>query len=473
MHLGIRLLFGVFLILGVATFFVLRVFVNEVKPSVRDVLEEVMIDSANAFAELAAPDMANGVIANGGFAAAMKAYNQREPSAKISGLTKESVDFRVYVTDAKGVVQYDSENIAVGQDYSRWRDVLLTLRGEYGARVSRDAERDDGTAVFYVAAPIAYAGERIGVLTLAKNSSTVAPIIDRAERKILVSGAWLIGLSLLIGVIATWWVVNAVRKLAQFADEVEAGRKTTTPELPGELGKLARAMHGMRERLEGKRYVENTVRALTHEVKSPIAAIRGAGELLGEVLPEAERLKFSATVVEQSERMLRTVDRLLELSKLEVRYAPMHREAVNLVAIAKEIVANAKSRNAEIDLALVSEEDIIVNGDREAISLAMTNLVENAVAFSPSHSPIRIEISQVKALVYVDIVDQGVGFADFASERVGERFVSAPRPEGGAKSSGLGLAISKQVAELHRGELTLVSARSPTRVRLSFPSSIA
>ncbi|MGL5005260.1 MAG: two-component system sensor histidine kinase CreC [Casimicrobium sp.] len=469
MHLGIRLLFGVFLILGVAAFFVLRVFVNEVKPSVRDVLEEVMVDSANAFAELAAPDLVNGTIANGGFAAAMKAYNQRELSARISGLKKESVDFRVYVTDAKGVVQYDSENIAVGQDYSRWRDVLLTLRGEYGARVSRDTERDDGTSVFYVAAPIVHEGQRIGVLTLAKNSSTVAPIIDRAERKILVSGAWLIGLSLAIGVLATWWIVHSVRKLARFADEVEAGQKTTAPELPGELGKLARAMHGMRERLEGKRYVENTVRALTHEVKSPIAAIRGAGELLREPLPDAEREKFSATVVEQTERMQRTVDRLLELSKLEVRYAPANLESVDLVAIAKEVIANAMSRNANVTIEFAGVESAKTSGDREALLLAISNLVENAIAFSPSDSPIRVEIATEGLQTHIDVIDHGLGFAEFAVDRIGERFVSSPRPDGGSKSSGLGLAIAKQVAELHRGSLTLVSARAPTRVRLSFP----
>jgi two-component system, OmpR family, sensor histidine kinase CreC len=469
MHLGLRLLFGVFLILGVATFFVLRVFVNEVKPSVRDVLEEVMVDSANAFAELAAPDLANGTIANGGFALAMKAYNQRELSARISGLKKESVDFRVYVTDAKGVVQYDSETIAVGQDYSRWRDVLLTLRGEYGARVSRDAERDDGTSVFYVAAPIVHAGQRIGVLTLAKNSSTVTPIIDRAERKILVSGAWLIGLSLLIGVVATWWIVHSVRKLARFADEVEAGQKTIAPELPGELGKLARAMHGMRERLEGKRYVENTVRALTHEVKSPIAAIRGAGELLREPLPEAVREKFSATVVEQSERMQRTVDRLLELSKLEMRYTPANLETVDLVSIAKEAMANAKSRNDGVRIELSGVESATIEGDREALSLAIANLLENAIAFSPTDAPIRVEIDKNATQINVDVIDQGPGFADFAIDRIGERFVSSPRPDGSAKSSGLGLAIAKQVAELHRGTLTLVSARVPTRVRIAFP----
>jgi two-component system, OmpR family, sensor histidine kinase CreC len=469
MHLGLRLLFGVFLILGLATFFVLRVFVNEIKPSVRDVLEEVMIDSANAFAEIAAPELANGTIANGSFATAIKAYNEREPNARVSGLVKKTVDFRVYVTDAKGIVRYDSENVAVGQDYSRWRDVLLTLRGEYGARVSRDAQRDDGTSVFYVAAPIVHNGERIGVLTLAKNSSTVGPFIERSERKILVSGAWLIGLSLLIGVVVTLWIVSAVRKLARYAEHVEAGQRMAPPELPGELGKLARAMNGMRERLEGKRYVENTVRALTHEIKSPIAAIRGAGELLQEPMTEVDQKRFAASIVEQTERMQQTVDRLLELSKLEGLSAPMRRNAVDLGALAREVVAIAKSRYPRALIELKASEAAIVQGDDEQLRLALSNVIDNAINFSPPDSPIVCEIMHDEKNVLVDVIDHGPGFADFAAEKVGERFVSSPRPDGSPKKSGLGLAIAKQVAELHSGALTLVSSRAPTRVRISLP----
>jgi two-component system, OmpR family, sensor histidine kinase CreC len=468
MHLGLRLLFGVFLILGLATFFVLRVFVNEIKPSVRDVLEEVMIDSANAFAEIAAPELANGTLVSGAFATAMRAYNAREPNAKVSGLVKKSVDFGVYVTDAQGIVRYDSENVAVGQDYSRWRDVLLTLRGEYGARVSRDAERDDGTSVFYVAAPIVHQGQRIGVLTLAKNSATVGPFIERSERKILVSGAWLIGLSLLIGVMVTLWIVGAVRKLARYAEHVEAGQRVAPPELPGELGKLARAMNGMRERLEGKRYVENTVRALTHEIKSPIAAIRGAGELLQEPMPQADQKRFAINIVEQSERMQRTVDRLLELSKLEGLTAPMKRESFDLVALAREVIAVAKSREPNANVEINTDANIVVKGDSEQIRLALSNLIDNAIDFSLSGSPIRCEVTQTNQHVAIDVIDQGAGFADFAADKVGERFVSSPRPDGSPKSSGLGLAIAKQIAELHGGTLTLVSVRAPTCVRISF-----
>ena len=158
MRLGIRLLFGFFLVSGLAAFFVLRVFVVEVKPSVREVMEDMLIDTANILAELASDDLAAGKIAAGRFADNVRDYAQRPIDAKIWGLTKQSLDFRVYVTDSKGLVLFDSENVATGEDYSKWRDVARTLRGEYGARATRDIQLDDRSAVMYVAAPVMHCG---------------------------------------------------------------------------------------------------------------------------------------------------------------------------------------------------------------------------------------------------------------------------------------------------------------------------
>ncbi len=478
MHLGIRLLFGVFAILGLAAFFVLNVFVNEIKPSVREVMEEVMIDSANVLAELAMTDLANGRINEGDFARAVKAYNGRDPKAKVWGLAKNSVDFRVYVTDNAGIVRFDSENQSVGQDFSKWRDVLLTLRGSFGARTSKDAQADDAGSVFYVAAPIVKDGKTIGVLSVAKPTFTIAPFIDRAERKILVSGAWLVGLSLVIGVLATLWIVASVRRLARYAEAVEAGRRTPLPALPGELGKLARAMAGMRERLEGQHYIESTVRALTHELKSPLAAIRASGELLREDLPAADRERFAASVVAQSERMHVTVERMLELSKLEQLSAPQQVSSVAVGVLLAGVVARSQSRAEHRRVRVsqaISPVELMLRGDTELLQLALNNLLDNAIDFSPPGAEVVIKASELNGEIHIDVVDHGPGFVQYVRDRIGERFLSTPRPEDvtGArpKGSGLGLAISRQVAELHGGKLTVVCFVNPTMVRINLPIS--
>ena len=192
MRLGIRLLFGFFLVTGLAAFFVLRIFTAEIKPSVREVMEDMMVDTANILAEIAVDDLVAGTMATGRFATQVNEYALRPIDAKIWGLEKQSLDYRVYVTDNRGKVLFDSSNIAVGQDYSQWRDVALTLRGEYGARATREVQSDDKTSIMYVAAPINHDDKVIGVLTVAKPIATVQAFIDRSERKILISGLWLL-----------------------------------------------------------------------------------------------------------------------------------------------------------------------------------------------------------------------------------------------------------------------------------------
>ena len=330
MRLGIRLLFAFFLINGIAAFFVLRVFTAEIKPSVREVMEDMMVDTANLLAELASDDLAAGRLAQGdtdsAFARHVRNYASRPIDAGIWGFAKQSLDYRIYVTDATGRVLFDSQGQAVGQDFSQWRDVARTLRGEYGARMTREVPSDDTSGVMHVAATVLVQGRILGVLTVAKPVRTVQRFIDRAERKVLMGGLVLLLLSAAVGVAVTLWMVWNVRRLRDYALSVQGpadGEHDTlpatalaVPRVPGELGDLARAMDRMRTRLQGHDYIEGYVRALTHELKSPVAAIRGAGELLQEDLPAADRAQFATQVVQQSERLQRLIDRLLELSKL-------------------------------------------------------------------------------------------------------------------------------------------------------------
>ena len=320
MRLGIRLLFAFFLINGIAAFFVLRVFVAEIKPSVREVMEDMMVDTANILAELASEDLAAGRLAAGAdnsstspFAQHVRRYATRPIDAALWGFSKQSLDYRIYVTDTTGRVLFDSENRAVGADYSQWRDVARTLRGEYGARSTRDVEDDDTSGVMHVAAPIYVNNQIAGVLTVAKPTRTVQRFIDRAERKVFMGGLLLLALSAAVGVAVTLWMVWNVRRLRGYALSVQGpadGERhdptlppptaLAVPEVPGELGDLARAMDRMRVRLEGRDYIEGYVRALTHELKSPVAAIRGAGELLQDELPATDRTEFALQVVQQS-----------------------------------------------------------------------------------------------------------------------------------------------------------------------------
>jgi len=478
MRLGIRLLFAFFLINGIAAFFVLRVFVAEIKPSVREVMEDMMVDTAHILAELASDDLAAGTLQAGGsaFARHVQHYASRPVDAAIWGFSKQSLDYRVYVTDAAGRVLFDSQSQAVGQDFSQWRDVARTLRGEYGARMSRDTPGDDTSGVMHVSAPIFVQSRIAGVLTVAKPTRTVQRFIDRAEHKVLMGGLLLLALSAAVGVAVTLWMVWNVRRLRDYALSVqgpEAGAHAAAatpvlavPQVPGELGDLARAMDRMRARLEGHGYIEAYVRALTHELKSPVAAIRGAGELLQEDLPAGDRALFAAQVVQQSERLQRLIDRLLELSKLEQR---QHAEAQGPVALhdcARTALAHTQARAAQRGVALtLTGQGTSGPWEAELITLALTNLIDNAIDFSPTGSTVAVELQGST----VAVQDSGPGVPDYALERLGERFFTTARPNGERSGSGLGLAIVQRVVALHGGHMAVRNTAPGLRVELHLP----
>jgi len=467
MHLGIRILFGFFLITGLAGFFVLRIFVAEIKPSVREVMEDMMVDTANILAEVAADDLHSGTMAQGRFARQVGAYARRPIDARIWGLDKQTLDFRVYVTDVRGTVVFDSSSAAVGQDYSQWRDVARTLRGEYGTRATREVQQDDRTSVLYVAAPVKHGDQVIGVLTVAKPVSTVQAFIDRAERKMLVSGLWLLGLSAAVGVVVTLWVVLSIRRLRRYANATEAGKKLPLPRIAGELGDLARAMQAMRQRVEGRDYIEGYVRALTHELKSPLAAIRGAGELLQEPLPEADRQLFAADVLVQTRRLQSLVDRLLELSKLEQRQELEQPQIGLLSECLESFMALALVERSSIAIELVaSSQPAVVRIEPGLLALALGNLLDNAAAFAPRGSTVTLQ-AQGSTIV---VQDGGPGVLDYALPKLGQKFFSTVRPDGVTKGSGLGLAIVQQIMALHGGSMHVENTHPGLRVELRFPT---
>jgi two-component system, OmpR family, sensor histidine kinase CreC len=482
--LGIRLLFAFFVLNGILAFFILRVFTAEIKPSVREVMEDMMIDTANILAELASDDLRQGKLADGQFSQQVRRYGGRPIDAKIWGLSKQSLDFRIYVTDDKGTVMFDSDNVAQGQDFSRWRDVALTLRGEYGARATREVVGDDKTSVMYVAAPVLYEEKIIGVLTLAKPIRTVQDFIDRAERKVLFNGLLLLALSATVGVIVTLWTVWNIRKLRRYAQQVGEPmvpgvvQTSDVPDVPGELGDLARAMQAMRVRLEGREVIEDHVRALTHELKSPMAAIRASGELLSGELPAADRERFSQQVIAQSERLQRLVERMLELSKLEQKavaggrlqqlgvhslhdlIAQVAKQAEPLFTI-KSIVLCAKSTS--------DKGHFDSKFDPELMQLALSNLLDNALDFSPAGSEVTLSLHEEKEHHVIRLQDQGAGVPDYALPRLGERFFTTPRPGGQRSGSGLGLAIVRQIMALHGGELRVKNTPEGFCARLFLP----
>ncbi|MES0302103.1 two-component system sensor histidine kinase CreC [Citrobacter sedlakii] len=455
MRIGMRLLLGYFLIVAVAAWFVLSIFVQEIKPGVRRATEGTLIDTATLLAALARDDLMSGDPARGQLAQAFTLLHDRPFRANISGIYKVRNEYHVYMTDAQGKVVFDSANKAVGQDYSRWNDVWLTLRGQYGARSTPQDPADPESSVMYVAAPVLDDGKIIGVLSVGKPNAAMAPVIKRSERRILWASAILLGIALVIGAGMVWWINRSIARLTRYADSVTENQPMPLPALgSSELRKLAQALESMRLKLEGKNYIEQYVYALTHELKSPLAAIRGAAEILREGPPPDIVQRFTDNILSQNARMQVLVETLLRQARLE------NRQEITLSPVAVDALFAHVSEARAIQLATkkialeIMPSTLTVAAEPALLEQALGNLLDNAIDFTPEGGTITLSARAQADRVTLTVTDTGTGIPDFALPRIFERFYSLPR-ENGHKSSGLGLAFVSEVARLLKGNVEL------------------
>lgn len=433
---------------------------EDLRPRYLEAIEESLVDTATILSSLMSADIEEGKIDAGRIRASFDEAGRRRFAAPIYDYVKTRVDLRVYVTDAAGIVIFDSDGGRdEGVDYSSWNDVLRTLRGEYGARSSRNDPDDPDSAVLYVASPLLVDGEIAGVLSVCKPTASANLFLDVAKGKIVLAGT-VAGLGvILLGLLTSAWVTHPIRKLTDYAKAVSDGRRATLPRLGrSEIGVMGETLEEMRDALEGKEYVEKYIQTLTHEIKGPLSAIRGAVELLQEEGMTTERReRFLQNSLVEAERIQHVVDRLLLLSSLESRKGLREVEEFDLRHVvegaARSLAPVLESRR--LNLETVNREPVTVRGERFLVRHAVVNLLQNAIDFSPSGGKIRLTCEMSGERAVFTVTDEGPGVPDFARDRVFDRFYSLARPESGRKSSGLGLTFAQEVADLHGGDLTL------------------
>ncbi|MCC7220578.1 MAG: two-component system sensor histidine kinase CreC, partial [Candidatus Contendobacter sp.] len=220
------------------------------------------------------------------------------------------------------------------------------------------------------------------------------------------------------------------------------------------------AVETMRERLEGRDYVERYVHTLTHEMKSPLAAIAGAAELLQGELPAAQRERFAALAASEAERLRQLVDRLLALATVEQRRELHERRPVALRRIIEELLTSRAPLIARKAVRIENHwpEQAMVWGEPFLIAQALSNLLDNALDFTPAGGVIGLSAEMTGAVWQLTISNSGDPIPDYARDRLFERFYSLPRPDTGRKSTGLGLAFVREVAQLHGGVIVVDNA---------------
>jgi two-component system, OmpR family, sensor histidine kinase CreC len=334
--------------------------------------------------------------------------------------------------------------------------------------------RDPTTSVLYVAAPVFVHGRTAGVLTVVKPTTNVNAFYTNARPRILRIGMAGLIFAILLSLIVTFWITRPIHRLTEYANNVREGKRVVLPRLGrSELKGMGLAFEKMREALEGKKYAEAYVQTLTHEIKSPLSAIRGAAELLSEEMPPEKRTRFLANIRNEAGRIQDIVDRMLALSELENRRTLSKSELVPFASLIRTVLESKEPMISKKKLTMVlhAEEDSSVKGDPFLLHQALSNLIQNAVDFSPAGERVQLTVLQKKGALNFIVEDAGPGIPEYARERVFEKFFSLQRPDTGKKSTGLGLNFVKEVAVLHKGAIRLENMPgNGLRATLSLPA---
>jgi len=459
MKLGTRIFFSYLFIFILCFSYPIDWILDSLRTRYLEGVEEPLVDQANILASMASREMEDGRFDPVDWHRLFDKVGSQPLSARIYNLVKTRVDMRVYITDNRGKLLFDSSGEQnIGSDYTYWRDVYLTLKGRYGARTTPDDMEDPASKVLYVAAPILVDGHLAGVLTVGKPTTSINTFLKSAKPQIFKVGLVAMAAAVVLSYLVSIWVTRPIKRLTRYPNEVRRGERVEFPNLDrSEIGEMGEAFARMQQTLEGKEYVEQYVQKLTHEVKSPLSAIRGAAELLEENMPATQRALFLNNIRNETNRIQALVDRMLELSALENQKILRKIKRISVSSLFDTLVESKRAILEKRQLHLTTQipEKARVKGDKLLLSQALSNLIQNAIEFSPAASEIilRSQIDGTRLNLIVE--DRGAGIPPYALQKVFDRFFSLQRPDGREKSTGLGLNFVAEVAKLHGGDISL------------------
>ena len=461
MKIRTRLNLTIVALIGTAMLAFVYIAADEISPRYREAQEEIMVDFAETLAALITRTSVEvndkGVvnISTSKLVAAYRELSRRKLDAQIYALRKTQVDTRIYVTDKKGIVIFDSDNDRdEGENYNKWRDVRLTLQGKYGARTSTmEAIYLEGSTM-YVARPITYAGEIVGVLAVGKPTKNLDTFIANLSENLWVTGGIVAAIFALIGFLTYRSFTQPLAKIQQYATDISRGVKTSKPNVgKNEIGAVEEALEDMRRSLDGKQYIEGYVQSLTHELKAPLAGIQGAAELLREDLPPEKRVLFLNNINDQTARLHDLVERLLVLAKLENAESLTNVEFVDINALLidlKRAYADYATSNAVSIKVALPAQTLTLKGDRFLLHQAVGNLIKNAIEHARPQTEITVSAYAKDKSIQITVNNIGEAIPDYAIDKLFDRFYSLPNRKG-QKGSGIGLSFVREVAKLHSG----------------------
>ena len=317
-----------------------------------------------------------------------------------------------------------------------------------------------------VAAPVVVGGEQVGSVVLRFPAGHLPPpeaqVRTTLSRTALVGAGIAVAVAIGIALFVAGRVSRPLVALADAASEMGSGRRGVRVELgdqPGELGVLASAFDEMSVSVEREETLRRQlVRDVAHEVRTPLAILRGTTEGLvdGVLEPDEETLR---SLHDEVLRLTRLVGDLETLAAADAARLRLELRPIDLSEVAGAAVGLAKAAAADQDVELGSDlAPAIAEGDPERLRQVVLNLLSNALRHTPSGGRIDVRTATQGGDAVLEVLDTGSGIAEEDLPHVFERFYRGRDAESSA-GSGIGLAVASELVSAHGG--TIEAANRP------------
>jgi two-component system sensor histidine kinase ChvG len=356
---------------------------------------------------------------------------------------------------------------APGGDGSIYPEVMNALTGVRGA-VVRVTEK--GELIVSVAVPVQRFRAVLGVLLLSTQAGDIDKIVH-AERLAIMR---VFGIATLVNIVLSLLLSSTIatplRRLSAAAIRVRRGARTRE-EIPDfsarqdEIGNLSIALREMTTALYDRiDAIESFAADVSHELKNPLTSLRSAVETLPRAKTEESKQRLTEIIFHDVRRLDRLISDISDASRLDAELARVDASPLDLDVLMKGLVdisrqISTKKKSVAIDYVADrkagAKTSFVVNGHDLRIGQIVTNLIENARSFvSEESGRITVRLSRHKDRCIVQVEDNGPGIQAEDIDRIFERFYTdRPASEGFGQNSGLGLSISRQIAEAHGGSL--------------------
>lgn len=315
-----------------------------------------------------------------------------------------------------------------------------------------------------------------GVLQLSTEDGDIDEVIADERLMILMLFGGVFAIMALLSLLLANTIAKPVERLAIGAERVSRSIKSRQqiPDFSNrsdEIGHLSIALRDMTNALYNRiAAIESFAADVAHELKNPLTSLRSAVETLPMVKTEEARGRLLGVIQHDVRRLDRLISDISDASRLDAELAKSDTEPVDVSALLEAVVslANDMRKPDEPRIMLVIRRpaarrkaagaavpSFMVMGHDSRLGQVFNNLLDNARSFAPAGSSIAITLEQDDQMVIVKVEDEGPGIPDHALERIFERFYTdRPSEHGFGQNSGLGLSISRQIVEAHRGTIT-------------------